>query len=92
MGTAAEATLREASEKELSLEARLRLEPLLTSLSIPLPIQSTDTMRRYRAMQVLEQIGSKEAREALEMLEKESPSLRERNAAKASLERLSKHR
>jgi hypothetical protein len=36
----------------------------------------------------LERIGTKEAREVLEMLEKESPFLRERGAAKAALERL----
>jgi len=42
------------------------------------------------AIQVLKRIGSKEAREVLEMLEKESPSLRERREAKAALERLNR--
>jgi len=49
-----------------------------------------EPLRRWRAIQVLERIGSKEAREVLEMLEKESPSLRERREAKAALDRLSR--
>ena len=40
------------------------------------------------AIQVLKRIGSKEAREVLEMLAKDSPSLRERNGAKAAIARL----
>ena len=63
---------------------------ILEILQRPFPIPPGEPLRRWRAMQVLERIGTKEAREVLEMLEKESPSLRERNEAKAAIGRLNK--
>jgi len=41
---------------------------------------------------VLERTGTKGAVEVLEMLERESPSLRERRESKAALERLNRRR
>jgi HEAT repeat protein len=54
----------------------------------PFPIPSGEPLRRWRAIQALERIGSEESKAVLELLAKESPSLRERQEAKSALERL----
>jgi hypothetical protein len=82
----AEAGLVAALEGKPSLEFRKRAEGLLAPLrKLPLP---QETVRHVRAVQVLEQIGSPEARQVLAALAGGGPGARLTREAKASLERL----
>jgi len=66
LGEAAEGDLREALAGSPSLEQRRRIEELLEKLeAVP---KSAEQLRGLRAVFVLEQIGSREAREVLEKL------------------------
>jgi HEAT repeat protein len=87
-GFFSEPPLLKALEAKPSVEARIRIERLLAPLSKAFPIPKGEPLRRHRAIWALELIGTKEAREVLGTLAKDSPSLRERNDAKAALERL----
>src|SRR5262249_56610218 len=66
----AEPELQKALEAKSSLEVRKHLERLLAG---PRVGRSADSLRTWRALQVLEQIGSKDARELLVALGKGSP-------------------
>jgi hypothetical protein len=81
-----------AMEKALSgqprLELRRRLEQLLDRLEGP--ITSPEQLRVLRAIEVLEHIGSAEARGVLENLAGGAPEARVTQEAKASLGRLTK--
>ena len=88
LDAAAVPLLRDAILESASAELRLRGGRVLDALQRTFPIPPGELLRRWRAIQVLERIGSTEAREVLEMLEKESPSPRERSAAKAAAERM----
>jgi RNA polymerase sigma factor (sigma-70 family) len=68
----------------LSPELRRRLEQLRGRLAVP----SGDPLRALRAVEVLEHIGSPEARQLLEKLASGAPEARLTREAKASLERL----
>ncbi len=81
----AEPALKKALEGKPSAEVRRRIEVLLSAPGI---IKSPETLRNIRAIQVLEQIGSKEAKVALEALAKGAPLARETQDAKAALDRL----
>jgi hypothetical protein len=87
-GFYSEPPLRKALEAEPSAEARIRIERLLAPLSKAFPIPKGEPLRRHRAIWALELIGTKEARGVLEMVVKESPSLRERNEAEGAFKRL----
>src|SRR5207249_3590661 len=88
MGNAAEAELRATLKKASSLELRRRLERLL---SRPRPlVGSPETLRSLRAIAVLEQSGSTEARRLLEELARGAGHAAETQDARASLERLSR--
>jgi WD40 repeat protein len=89
-GYDSEPALQKAVDASTSPEFKAKAGQILERLHAPYPIPPGEPLRRWRAMQVLEQIGSTPAREVLAMLEKESPSLRERREAKAALERLSR--
>jgi hypothetical protein len=90
LGETAQPAIQEAIAGARSVEWKMRGARILDSLRHPFPIPPGEPLRRWRAIQVLERIGTPEAREVLEMLEKESPSPRERNEVKAAIGRLNK--
>jgi hypothetical protein len=90
LGEQAESALREALQGKLSLEARKRVEELLDKVK-PLA-DSPEGLRSLRAMEVLEHIGTSEAREVLQTLANGASQARLTREAKASLERLAKRR
>jgi hypothetical protein len=82
LGAAAEPLLREALAGRLSLEAQRRVERLLEKVQGL--VLTPDELRAWRAVEVLEHIGSPEARQLLEALAKgqqEAPLTREAQAA-----------
>jgi hypothetical protein len=89
LGTSVEPALRQAAGRmDLSLEVRRRIDRLLNQLdSLPL---CPDKLRVLRAIEVLEQIGSDEARKVLQVLGGGLGEIRETEEAKAALSRLSK--
>jgi hypothetical protein len=88
LGIEAEPILRQALEAKPSLEMRRRAESLLASL-ICQPEMTPDALRQLRAIQVLEQIGSPEARRVLEALAQGAPAAPATRDAIAALARLS---
>ncbi|MHB8736877.1 MAG: hypothetical protein ACYC6M_16360, partial [Terriglobales bacterium] len=84
----AEPALREALQGKLSLEARKRVEELLEGVHA-LAV-SPEGLRGLRALEVLEHIGTADARQVLESLAKGAAETRLTREAKASLERLAK--
>jgi WD40 repeat protein len=80
--------LREALAGKPSAEVRRRAEELLDRLEGPAP--PPGELRRLRAVEVLEQIGTADARTALEGLAEGTPEARLTQEAKASLERLAR--
>jgi hypothetical protein len=88
LGSIAIPALREAMEKNPSPEVRRRAAVLLSGpLDDVLPPES---LRGLRAVHVLEQIGTPEAREQLRKLASGAPEARLTREAKASLNRLAK--
>jgi RNA polymerase sigma factor (sigma-70 family) len=83
MREAAEATLRTTLKGNLTLEVRQRLEQLLHK-------RDHEVVRQLRAIEVLEQIGTPEARPVLEALVKATPNPLVAEAAGAALQRLAK--
>ena len=90
IGSDAEPVLLNGLTGAKSPETVSRINQIPVPLNPPIPYPPGEPLRRWRAIQVLERIGSTEAKDVLAMLEKESPSLRERHEAKAALERLKK--
>ncbi|HZV08001.1 MAG TPA: sigma-70 family RNA polymerase sigma factor [Gemmataceae bacterium] len=86
LGESAEPFLRTALQKSPTIEKRRRIEQLLEPFSKPLP--SVDRARQIRLLEVLEQIGTKEATEWLKRLAGGAPGDFLTREAKASLERL----
>jgi len=80
--------LREALATKPSLEVRRRLDAILTAISTSVP--TGEVLRHLRAIQVLEQIGSREARAVLGGLATGTPEALETQEAKASLDRMGK--
>ncbi len=80
LGEAAEAAVRKALGSNPALEVRERLEQFLKK-------RDTEVIRRLRAIEVLEQIGTAEARQVLDALAKGSTNPRVLEAAKAALDR-----
>jgi dipeptidyl aminopeptidase/acylaminoacyl peptidase len=89
LGSTVEPALRRASLREdLSLEVHRRVDRLLDRLdSLPL---CPEKLRVLRAIEVLEQIGTSEARKVLEVLGRGPQEIRETEEAKAALHRMSK--
>jgi RNA polymerase sigma factor (sigma-70 family) len=79
--------LRYALERTTSAEVRQRLEALLAEPSIRW-VPTADLIRRLRALQILEQIGSREAGMILATLAQGSWTAPETQEAKAALKRL----
>jgi hypothetical protein len=89
LGGAAEPALRAALAGKPSPEARRRLTTLLTNL--PHAARSPEVRRHLRAILVLEQIASPEARALLGELAAGASYAAQTREAKASLERLNRH-
>ena len=89
LGEQAESALRTALAGNSSLEVRRRVEMILEQLE---PSKSLARLRALRAVEVLEHIGTPEAREVLEKLANGAPEARLTQEAKASLGRLAKRR
>jgi hypothetical protein len=86
LGVLAEASLRKARQGEPSLEAQRRIKALLDQLeSNRWPGMS---LQSWRAIAVLERIGSAEARRVLTALSEGDPEARLTQEASAALERL----
>jgi RNA polymerase sigma factor (sigma-70 family) len=82
----AEKALRHALAQKPALEFRQRLEKLITRLETQSPAKSW--LRTLRSLEVLEQIGSAEARQVLETMAKGAPEAELTQDAKAALVRL----
>jgi len=87
-GVLAEPALREWQLKKLSLESNRRLGPLLENLHEGRA--SGASLRTLRALEVLEQIATTEARAVLEVLAKGAPTAKLTQEAAASARRLAK--
>src|SRR5262249_4932533 len=85
LGAAIEPSLREALKGNLSEDARTRLQQLLSRLE-----SSSVILRGSRALDVLERIGTPEAREVLRSLAKGASQASLTKEAQASLQRLAK--
>jgi WD40 repeat protein len=85
-GDQAQEALRRALEHP-SAEVRRRAEHLLQELR---PDVSPEVVRRLRAVEVLEGIGTPQARELLTTLAREAPGTRSANAAQEALDRLAR--
>jgi hypothetical protein len=90
LGEKAYPLLQKALADAPSLEMRRRIEKLLGRLQPPLT--PPKTIRELRAVEVLEHIGSAQARQVLRKLAKGASGSRLTDAAKASLERLAKRK
>jgi len=87
LGDAAAADLRQALDKGPSPEVRKRLDGLLDRLH---RVPSGEQLQALRGVEVLEHVGTPEARALLEALAKGAPEARLTREAGASLQRLSK--
>jgi WD40 repeat protein len=88
LGDTAEVSLREASAARPALELRRRLDQLLDKLQGP--VTAPERLRQLRAVEVLEHVGSPEAREVLEKLAGGAPEARLTREARAALDRLAR--
>lgn len=86
LGATAVAGLRKREAKTTSLEVRQRIARLLEKYD-PLTLKS-ERVRELRALEILEHIGSPEARRILERLANGTPEAQLTQEAKASLARL----
>jgi RNA polymerase sigma factor (sigma-70 family) len=90
LGEKAYPLLQKALTDAASLEVRRRIEKLLGRLNYPLI--SPNTIRELRTVEVLEHIGTAQARQVLRKLAEGASGSRLTDAARASLERLAKRK
>jgi WD domain, G-beta repeat len=83
LGAAAEGVLRKTLNGNPPLEVRQRIEPILAK-------RDKDNDRKLRAVEVLEQLGTPEARQVLLALVNGTPNPRVSDAASAALQRLAR--
>jgi WD40 repeat protein len=88
LGERAEAGLRQALEGKPSLEMRQRIEQVLRRVSGK--ILDGDAVRNLRAVEVLEHVGSPEARQVLQALALGAPGARLTREAQGALARLAR--
>jgi hypothetical protein len=88
LGELAEPALLDALKKQPSLELRQRIEQLLNKVVDQRSRPSGDRLRSFRAIEILEQIGTPEARRLLETLARGASGSLLTREAKASLGRL----
>ena len=89
MGGDAETAVEKAVVAEKDADKRERFIKVLDELLAPV-VTSPSTLRRIRAMEVLERIGSPAAKDLLKSLAESTPSRRERFEAAGALQRLKK--
>jgi hypothetical protein len=89
-GELARPEIVKAIDGKPSLEMRKRLDDLLLAIDQRKGRPSADELRQIRAVQMLEWIGSGEARKLLKELSAGSPTMWQTREAKAALERLAK--
>jgi WD40 repeat protein len=87
LGEPAVPGLHQALAKKPSLEVRMQIDQLLDKAARD---DSTERLRALRAIEVLERIGSPEAKQVLASLAKGAEGFRLTEEAKASVERLNK--
>lgn len=87
LGSEAEPALRKALDDKPALELRRRVQALLDGLTCQTEM-TPDALRQLRAIQVLEQIGTPEARQVLASLAKGAPAAPATRDAAAALARL----
>jgi hypothetical protein len=80
--------LRQTLAANPSVEVRRRAEGLLEKLERSWPASSPETLRTWRAIKILECVGTPDARQLLEKLAQGAPEDRLTQEAKASLGRL----
>jgi hypothetical protein len=90
LGESCEPALRQALVKQPSLEMRRRVQRLLSQLEEERKEPSGEVLRIVRAVEVLEHIGTREARQVLETLAAGAPGPYRTREAQAALERLQK--
>ena len=90
LGASAEVLLRKKRAENVSLELRKRIDLLLEKLDVLAPL-SGEELRYVRAVEALEQTGTREARQLLRTLAKGAENARLTREAKASLQRLDRH-
>jgi dipeptidyl aminopeptidase/acylaminoacyl peptidase len=88
LGGLAEPALRKVLEGQPSPEVQRQAERLLSKIKEFVP--SGEVLRGLRAIEVLEQIGTADARRQLERLAGEAPSQRMRNEARMAVARLTR--
>jgi hypothetical protein len=88
LGEQAAGALRRALSKKPSLEVHRRIKALLAKWRGV--VAQPETLRALRAVAVLEDIGTPQGRQVLQALARGEPEARLTQAAKASLERLSR--
>lgn len=88
LGDAALPPIRQALSGNITLEARRRLQDLQAKWEGP--VTEADLLRTLRAIEVLEHIGTAEAKQILAKLAAGAPGAMVTQEAKASLERLAK--
>jgi RNA polymerase sigma factor (sigma-70 family) len=86
LGKAAEAAVREALDNPASLEARRRLERVLTLQATP----SHDTLQAVRAVEVLEAVGGSDAEEVLRRITRDAAEAWLKQEAQAAVDRLAR--
>lgn len=86
LGELAQPALEKALAGKPTLEMRQRLELLLTKVAGDVPVGAQ--LRLFRAIEVLEQIGSSQAQQVLQSLAKGAPGARLTGEAKAALRRV----
>jgi RNA polymerase sigma factor (sigma-70 family) len=88
LGDQAEVALRRFLQGRPALETRRRAEGVLARLEGP--VTSPERLRPLRALEVLERLGTAEARQVLKTLTQGAPAARLTREAKATLERLTR--
>lgn len=91
MGETAKPALRKALAGKPSLEMRRRVEPIVKNLE-SWPASSSAALRDWRALEVLEHLGTPEARRLLRQLADGVPEAGLTREAKAVLQRLAVRR
>jgi hypothetical protein len=87
-GALAEPTLRSARRKAASVEVRLSLDLLLATVEAQKQRPSGEVLRGLRAVEVLEQIGARDAQRVLKVLTAGAPSAPLTQEARVALDRI----
>jgi hypothetical protein len=90
LGAVAEPALRKRLEGKPSFEVRQRAEALLEKILVPERLPKPLERRALRLIEALEQIGTREAKEALQRIADQGLRAQLRQEARASLLRLAK--